>query len=236
MERPEPSSETPNTASPIRFISFEGPEGGGKSTQSRLLADRLRSVGETVILTREPGGTKTGERIREILLSTSGEPLAPSTEALLMTAARAQHVSEVIEPALARGAWVITDRYIDSTYAYQGAARGLRLDLLCGTQELATGGLKPTVTFLLDLPVEIGLNRRFQSKDTTNRLDAESQAFHKRVRTGYHSLALAEPGRWVTVDATSDEASIAAQIWNALQSRFEHALPAAPNLVSGTDE
>jgi dTMP kinase len=219
-----------------RFISFEGPEGSGKSTQARRLAERLRELGEPVLLTREPGGTKIGEQIREILLATNGEPLAAPTEALLMTAARAQHVSEVIVPALQRDDWVITDRYVDSTYAYQGAARGLPRELLQSTQRLATGGLLPEATFLLDLPVEVGLKRRFRAQDATNRLDGESLAFHEHVRTGYHSLVREAPERWIVIDASQAEASISAEIWDAILRRFGNTLPAASNLVSGNNE
>jgi dTMP kinase len=219
-----------------RFISFEGPEGGGKSTQTRLLAEKLRELGQEVVLTREPGGTRTGEQIRDILLSFEQDRLSPATEALLMTAARAQHVYEVIVPNLARGAWVITDRYVDSTFAYQGAGRDLDPDLLYDAQQLATGGFLPRTTFLLDLPVEEGLKRRLASPEAFNRLDIESQAFHERVRTGYHVLAQADPERWVTVDASVDVASIAAIIWNEALRRFGELLPAAPNLVSGTSE
>lgn len=219
-----------------RFISFEGPEGAGKSTQIKLLASKLEAFGLDVVLTREPGGTKTGEQIREILLSFRQDALDPATEALLMTAARAKHVDEVIVPALARGTWVLTDRYVDSTYAYQGYGRGLDIELLREIQQLATSGILPSTTLLLDLPVVEGLSRRLSSSEAFNRLDLESQAFHERVRTGYIRLASADPDRWQIVNASQNETAVAASIWEILRSRFGDELDAVPNIVSGTNE
>jgi len=219
-----------------KFISFEGPEGAGKSTQARALAQRLRSFGLDVVLTREPGGTKTGEQIREILLSFTQDRLYETTEALLMSAARAQHVNEVIIPALASQKWVITDRYVNSTYAYQGFGRQIDRELLRDVQQLATGGILPFTTFLLDVPVAEGLSRRLASPEAFNRLDVESRAFHERVRTGYHSLVREAPERWVTIDASQDEASIATEIWNVMLRRFGNMLPVAPDLVGGINE
>lgn len=219
-----------------RFISFEGPEGAGKSTQIKLLATRLKSFGFDVVSTREPGGTRTGEQIREILLSPRQDVLDPATEALLMSAARAKHVAEVIVPALGDGAWVLTDRYVDSTYAYQGFGRGVDQYVLEEIQQLATRGVMPGTTLLLDLPVEDGLRRRLNSSEAFNRLDLESQAFHERVRTGYIRLASADPDRWQIVDASQNETTVAANIWEILRSRFGDELGATPNLVSGTNE
>ncbi len=195
----------------------------------------MRAGGAEVVLTREPGGTRIGEQVREILLSFSQDRLYESTEALLMTAARAQHVNEVIVPALFRG-WVITDRYVDSTYAYQGYGRGLDRELLHDAQQLATGGILPGTTILLDLDIAVGLERRLSSSDAFNRLDAESRAFHERVRTGYLKLKNDDPERWIVVDAARDESAIAADIWDALQRRFGSAFPTLPSLVSGTSE
>jgi dTMP kinase len=219
-----------------KFISFEGPEGAGKSTQVKRLSARMGELGLRVVVTREPGGTQIGERVRDILLSFSQDQPRPVTEALLMTAARAQHVDEVIVPALASGSWLITDRYVDSTYAYQGFGRGLDLELLRDSQQLATRGILPGTTFLLDLPVELGLSRRLGSSEAFNRLDVESRDFHERVRTGYGMLRMSDPERWVVIDASQDEDVVAADIWSAMKIRFADELSATPNHVSGTSE
>jgi len=203
-----------------RFITFEGGEGSGKSTQAHLLGDRLRAAGRDVVVTREPGGTPVGEQIREIFLGSGDDPIASTTEALLMSAARAEHVAKVIEPALAAGSWIISDRYIDSTYAYQGGGRGLPVRQLQKIQELATGLLLPDLTFLLDLPVTSGLERRKRIASTNNRLDAETVAFHERVRSGYHSLVAVDPVRWIVVDGTQPIEAIASTIWREVSSRF----------------
>ena len=194
------------------FITFEGPEGAGKSTQVRLLAERLRSEGHEVVVTREPGGTPTGERIRAILLDPGSEQLARETEALLHSAARAQHIADVIQPALKRGAIVISDRFKDSTLAYQGAGRGLDVRKLAAIQAFATRSIEPDLTILLDLPVEIGLARRLGEPGTTNRMDAESSAFHAKVRQAFLEMARAEPDRWIVVDARNDAAAVASEV------------------------
>jgi len=190
------------------FISFEGPEGGGKSTQIHRLAAALAEQGYVVWTTREPGGTPVGEMIRPILLG----PLQPAnlsawTEALLFTAARAQLVEEVIRPRLQRGELVLCDRFSDSTLAYQGYGRGLDLEVLGRLQSQATGGLKPHLTLLLDLPVETGLARI--PRRAQDRLDRETIAFHQRVHAGYRTMAAAEPRRWREVDASSDPDQVA---------------------------
>ncbi len=218
-----------------RFITLEGGEGAGKSTQARLLGERLATIGVPVVVTREPGGTPAGERIRALLLAPAAEPITAQTEALLMTAARAEHVAKVIEPALDRGAWVISDRYVDSTFAYQGGGRGLPLRRLQQAQELATHGLTPDVTFLLDLPVEAGLQRRMGAMEEPNRLDAEARSFHESVRTGYHSLVAADRVRWHIVDATESIEQIADAIWQEVIRRFGAWLPLPRDqVVSGT--
>lgn len=224
--------------SPVRgrFITLEGGEGAGKSTQVRLLGDRLEAAGVPVVVTREPGGTLAGERIRALLLVPGDDPIAAETEALLMTAARAEHVAKVIEPALDRGAWVISDRYVDSTYAYQGSGRGLRMLRLQQAQELATHGLMPEITFLLDLPVEVGLGRRMGASDEPNRLDAEKRSFHESVRRGYHSLVASDRVRWHVVDATQSIEQIADDIWQEMIRRFAAWLPRMQGeRVSGTE-
>jgi len=214
---------------PGLFITFEGPEGAGKSTQVRLLAERLRSEGREVIVTREPGGTPTGERIRAILLEPDSVQLAPETEALLHSAARAQHIVEVIEPALRRGAIVISDRFKDSTLAYQGAGRGLDVRQLGAIQDFATRSIEPDLTILLDLPVEIGLARRFGEPDTMNRMDAESRGFHSRVRRAFLELARLEPARWIVIDAQGDVATVASAVIKGASPRLPALLTTVPS-------
>jgi dTMP kinase len=219
-----------------RFITLEGGEGAGKSTQARLLGERLQNAGVPVVVTREPGGTPAGERIRALLLAPGDDPIAPQTEALLMTAARAEHVSKVIVPSLDRGHWVISDRYVDSTFAYQGGGRNLPMMRLRQAQELATNGLMPEVTFLLDLPVESGLSRRMGAEEAPNRLDAEARSFHESVRTGYHSLVVSDRVRWHVVDATQSIEQIADDIWQEMLRRFGAWLPRVGNeRVSGSE-
>jgi len=184
------------------LITFEGPDGSGKSTQLRLLSAWLKEEGYTVLTTREPGGTPIGEAIRALLHDCSHTEMTPNAEILLYSASRAQLVSEVIRPALERGMYVLCDRYFDSTYAYQGYGRGLPLETLRTITEFAVGGLKPDLTIYLDISPEAGLARRTQGGEEMNRLDREALDFHKRVRAGYHSLASNEPERWLMVDAT----------------------------------
>lgn len=184
------------------FITLEGPEGSGKSTQICLLAAALKKAGYTVACTREPGGTKVAEVIRETLLSASSqEPVTAETEALLVLAARSQHVNGFIRPALERGAIVLCDRFADSTFAYQGFGRGLPLAWLQAANKVATGGLRPHLTLLLDVPVSVGLTRRRGVRGTQNRLDRESAQFHRHVRRGFLRLAAREPRRIKIIDA-----------------------------------
>ena len=184
-----------------QFIAFEGPEGGGKSLQASRLAASLRGDGHQVVLTREPGGTPLGEEIRTLLLRRDGYAMLPAAEALLMSAGRAQHVADVVRPALVAGAVVICDRFIDSTYAYQGGGRGLPIESLRSIQRFATDGLEPDLRILLDLPVEVGLARRLADRQSVNRIDAADVAFHERVRRSFLALAAAEPARWAVIDA-----------------------------------
>ena len=193
------------------FISFEGPEGGGKSTQIQRLAAALAEQGYVVWTTREPGGTRVGETIRPMLLGQrQAANLSGWTEALLFTAARAQLVSEVIRPRIQRGELVLCDRFSDSTLAYQGYGRGLDLDALRRLQSEATGGLVPDLTLLLDLPVEAGLARI--PRRAQDRLDRETIGFHERVHAGYRTMAAAEPHRWRAVDASSDPDQVAQRV------------------------
>ena len=185
-----------------RFITLEGVEGSGKSTQIRHLADVLTQAGYHVLQTREPGGTATAEAIRQILLTASSQdPVTPQTEALLVLAARHQHVTHLIEPALRRGTVVLCDRFSDSTLAYQGYARGLDLQWLRTVNEVAANGLTPDLTLVLDLPVSVGLARRRADRGEQNRLDRETERFHRKVRRGFLTLAAEEPRRMTIVNA-----------------------------------
>lgn len=193
------------------FITLEGPEGSGKSSQLPLLAEFLRAQGRDVICTREPGGTKIGDQIREVLVRMDNVELHPRTEILLFLSARAQLVEELILPSLADGKIVICDRYGDSTLAYQGYGHGLDLEKLRMMLEFATGGLKPDLTILLDVDVLVGLKRK-KAKDEWNRLDAYEISFHERVREGYHHLAAQDPKRWRIVDASQSPELVQEQI------------------------
>jgi dTMP kinase len=184
------------------FITFEGPEGSGKSTQARLLGEHLQQDGVSVILTREPGGTRVGEKVRSILLDLANTDICPVTEALLYLASRAQLVHEVIRPSLDSCDVVVCDRFADSTFAYQGYGNGLDLLTLRSVNEFAAGGLHPDLTFYLDLPVKVGLERKKGPDVEWTRLDAKEVVFHERVRSGYLQMAAAEPARWVLIDAT----------------------------------
>lgn len=201
------------------FITFEGPEGSGKSTQSHRLQDRLKLTG--ILSVREPGGTELGEQIRKLLLSVERLSVTPWAEACLFSAARAQLATEVIAPALQAGRVVICDRYLDSTLAYQGYGRRLDLDLLTALQAAVTEDVRPQLTVLLDLPVEEGLQRiPLEQRD---RLDREVIAFHQRVRDGYQRLAAQEPDRWVVIDATADAERVAAEVLRVTLQRLERA-------------
>jgi dTMP kinase len=198
-----------------RFITIEGPDGSGKTTQVERLAERLRSAGHDVLVTREPGGTRLGEQLREILLARHGgvEPTDALTDAFLFEAARRQLVRQVIRPALADGSIVVCGRYSDSTLAYQGYGAGAPLDVLRAIDAAATDGLRPNLTILLDLPVEVGLARK--GPDETTRFEAEQDvAFHRRVRTGFLALAADEPDRFAVVDATFPVDEVADEVWS----------------------
>jgi dTMP kinase len=207
------------------FVTFEGPEGSGKTTQIGLLGEWLRGLGCDVLITREPGGTLIGDHIRAILLDLAHAEMCPEAEALLFSAARSQVVRQVIRPHLDKDGVVLCDRYADSTLAYQGYGRGLDLTTLRAITAFATGGLWPDLTVYLDLPVEQGLARRRQSATTEwNRLDAEQLAFHRRVREGYLEMAAAEPQRWLVVDARRPVEPLQQAIRERLAERFH--LPA----------
>jgi dTMP kinase len=215
---------TKKQQTPGLFITLEGIEGSGKSTQIRHLAALLARAGFHVLQTREPGGTATAEAIRHILLTAaSHEPVTPQTEALLILAARCQHVTHLIRPALRRGTVVLCDRFSDSTFAYQGSARGLDLQWLRAANEVATGGLTPDLTLVLDLPASVGLARRRADRGEQNRLDRETERFHRKVRRGFLALAAEEPGRMTIVNANrpaqevQDELSAIVVGWMARQ-------------------
>jgi dTMP kinase len=203
-----------------RFITFEGIEGSGKSTQLRALAAHLRSAGHDVVATREPGGTAAGCAIRRLLLGPDAVPLAPLAELLLYLADRAQHVDEVIRPALAAGGIVLSDRFSDSTLAYQGYARGLDLPMLRALDERARGGLAPALTVLLDCPVEAGLARARGRSGIADRFERETAAFHERVRAGFQALAAEEPQRFVVIDAAAPVADVEARVVEAVARRL----------------
>jgi dTMP kinase len=207
------------------FITLEGPDGAGKSSQLGRLAERLRGLGREVLTTREPGGTAVGESVREVLMYSPAGSLDAATDALLFNAARSRHVREVIRPALERGAVVICDRYGDSTRAYQGYGGGVPIEQLDVVIGLATGGLVPTRTVLVDLPVEAGLERRRsgESRGMTRfetDEDAHGTEFHERVRSGYLEMAAADPARWRIVDGAQEPDHVAEQIWAALADLF----------------
>jgi dTMP kinase len=202
------------------FITLEGPEGSGKTSQLPGLAQALRSRGYELLTTREPGGTSIGDQIRQVLFDLENKGMNPRTEILLFQASRAQLVEEVIRPALSAGTIVLCDRYADSTLAYQGYGHGVDLKLLREIVNFATGGLKPDLTVFLDVPVEEGLKRRTRGGDW-NRLDDYDLVFHRRVRAGYEELIAAEPARWVVVDAAHPPEAVAAELQKAVLSRIK---------------
>ena len=193
------------------FITLEGPEGSGKTSQIPALRNYLTEKGYAVYCTREPGGTSIGDQIRQVLLANKNTEMHPRSEILLFQASRAQLVEQEILPRLEGGEIVLCDRYADSTIAYQGYGHRVNLEQLHAIVNFATGGLKPDLTLLLDLDVEVGLQRR-QSDGDVNRLDAFELEFHRRVREGYHKLAAAEPERWVIVDANQPPESVQAAV------------------------
>lgn len=201
------------------FITLEGPEGSGKTTQVPLLADFLRGRGHRVLTTREPGGTPIGDQIRQVLFSLDNKAMHPRSEILLFQASRAQLVETVIRPALAEGQLVLCDRYADSTLAYQGYGHGVDLGALREIIHFATGGLQPDLTIFLDIEVEEGLRRRDRGGDW-NRLDDYQLDFHRRVRAGYLELIAAEPDRWLVVNAAQPLDAVAAALQDVLQQRL----------------
>jgi dTMP kinase len=202
------------------FITFEGPEGSGKTTQAKRLVERLHGRGCNALAMREPGGTSISEQIRDVLHSLANREMQPRTEILLYCAARAQLVGQIIRPHLQRGGVVICDRYADSTLAYQGYGRGLDLPTLRMILDFATEKLKPDITFYLDINVEAGLKRKKMGGDEWNRMDDLALDVHRRVRAGYLEMIEQEPARWVVVDATRDAETIAKEIWEIVEKRL----------------
>lgn len=206
------------------FITFEGIEGCGKTTQILMLAQRLKSAGHEVTVTREPGGCPISDQIRSVLLNGSNRNMSPMTELLLYAAARAQHVSEVISPAIEAGRIVLCDRFTDATLAYQGFARGLDRKLIEHLNRLARGELRPLLTILFDCPVEIGLSRAVSPLDgqgiREDRFERESLAFHQRVRDGYAEIASLEPDRIITIHANRGVDAVAEDVYRAVIDRI----------------
>jgi dTMP kinase len=205
-----------------KFISFEGGEGSGKSTQIRTLSERLDAAKLRAIVTREPGGSPGAEIIRHLVLSGMGKLLGPDAETLLFAAARDDHVRTVIEPALNQGIWVLCDRFFDSTRVYQGRLGQVPLGVLKAMQRVTIGDLKPDLTIVLDIPVEIGLQRAAarRGSDAPDRFEAEDIKFHQDLRDAYRQIAAEDPQRCVLIDANSDPDTVAARVWTVVRDRL----------------
>ena len=203
-----------------RFISFEGGEGAGKSTQVKRLAVRLEAGGREVVLTREPGGSPGAEAIRDIVLRGDADRWSPVTETLLMYAARRDHIERVIRPALARGAWVVCDRFADSTRAYQGAAGGTDPALIAALETYILEEVRPDLTLVFDLPAEVGLARADARAGAEMRFESKGLAFHERLRDGFRAIAAAEPERCALIDAAADIDSVERAVWATLTERL----------------
>ena len=215
----EPAIKPPGRG---RFITFEGGEGSGKSTQIKKLAERLEAAKLLVIVTREPGGSIGAEIIRHLVLSGMGKLLGPEAETLLFAAARDDHVRTVIQPALDQGTWVLCDRFFDSTRVYQGKVGHVSPGVVNAMQRVTIGDLKPDLTIILDVPVEVGLRRAAARREggAPDRFESEDIRFHQELRDAYHEIAAREPERCVLIDATADADTVAASVWAALRARF----------------
>ena len=212
-----------------RFITFEGGEGSGKSTQIRRLAERLNAAKLRAIVTREPGGSPGAEIIRHLLLSGMGKLLGPDAETLLFAAARDDHVHTVILPALNQGTWVLCDRFFDSTRIYQGRLGQVPPGLVSAMQRVTIGDLKPDLTFILDVPVEVGLKRAAARRGNAapDRFESEDVQFHQDLREAYRQLAVEDPERCVLINANADADKVAKRIWTALRKHLHTTFPAA---------
>jgi dTMP kinase len=216
-------TDTPTTPPPRgRFVTFEGGEGAGKSTQIKILADRLEAEGKRVIVTREPGGSPGAEIIRHVVLSGMGKLLGHEAETLLFAAARDDHVHAVIAPALEQGIWVLCDRFSDSTRAYQGRLGHVSPELLNAMERVTIGRLKPDLTVILDIPVSIGMRRAAarRGNDVPDRFEAEGIAFHQGLRDAFRQIAADEPQRCVLIDANADSKIVSNNIWGVLRRRL----------------
>ena len=203
------------------FITLEGGEGSGKSTQGKRLAEAIRATGRDVVLTREPGGTPQGEALRALLVRGDTGAWSPASEAMLMSAAREVHVRTVIAPALAGGAVVISDRFMDSTRVYQGFAGGVAAEEIAALEKMAIGDCKPDLTLIFDLPAEEGLARATaRGGDAEDRFERKGRDFHERLRDGFHAIAAAEPRRCVVIDAARDVEAVFADVWTAVEARL----------------
>jgi dTMP kinase len=205
---------------PGYFMTIEGPEGGGKTTQIPKLVEYLRDEGLSVIVTREPGGTSISDQIREIIMKMRNTEMLPRTETLLFQASRAQLIGEMVSPRLKAGYFVLCDRFSDSTFAYQGYAHGQDLNDLRSLVNYATNGLSPDLTILFDIDVEKGLRRRREGGGEWNRLDAAQLEFHMKVREGYLKLVEAEPDRWIVIDAGRDKDGVLADLKREVVNRL----------------
>jgi dTMP kinase len=203
-----------------RFITFEGGEGAGKSTQVRRLVDRLGGAGLAVVATREPGGSPGAESIRNLLVTGEADRWSPVTETLLMYAARRDHIERVIAPALARGAWVVCDRFADSTRAYQGAAGGTDPALIAALEAQVLETTRPDLTLVFDLPVEAGLARAAERAGAETRFESKGAAFHERLRAAFLEIATAEPGRCTVIDGGASMDAVEAAVWEAVRLRL----------------
>jgi dTMP kinase len=205
-----------------RFITFEGGEGGGKSTQATVLARRLQGLGISTLVTREPGGSPGAEAIRHVILSGAAKPFGPHAEAILFAAARADHLGQTIRPALDRGQWVISDRFADSTRIYQGVLGNVDPRLISRLETLTVGDARPDLTFILDVPAEVGLARATKRRGDTvaDRFESEDFEFHKKLREAFLELTEREPERCVAIDATADASSVANMIWAIVNARL----------------
>lgn len=203
-----------------RFITFEGGEGAGKSTQLQRLAARLKSAGQDVVATREPGGSPGAESIRDIVLRGDADRWSPVTETLLMYAARRDHIERVILPALERGAWVVCDRFADSTRAYQGAAGGVDMGLISALEIYVLDAVRPDLTLVFDLPAEIGLERAHARAGAEMRFESKGMAFHQRLRESFRAIAEAEPGRCAVIDAAKPIEAVESAVWATVSDRL----------------
>ena len=225
LHRPaERSTEASRTTG--KFITFEGGEGTGKSTQAAMLARRLESFGVGLLLTREPGGSPGAEIIRHILLSGAAKPFGPEAEAMLFAAAREDHINYAIAPALKAGKWVVCDRFADSTRVYQGSLGKIDQRFIRALERVSVGDLKPDLTFVLDLPAPLAMQRAAERRSggAPDRFEAEDIAFHEKLRGAYLTLALAEPERCVIIDASQSKEVVAKRIWDAVNARLNPAM------------